>query len=372
MGSVHIGIGHDNDAMITELVDIELIRADTGTQCRNQGRDLLGRKHFLVSGFFDVQHLAAQRQDRLEFAVSSLFCRTARRIPFDEIQFTHGRIFFLTVGQFCGKAKSIQNTFPACQFTCLACRFTGTGGLDDFRANDFCVVRLFLQEVGQGFRDDFLDRATDFGRDQLVFRLGAEFRFRDFYRKHTGESLTHIVAGNVNLGFFGQLVFLDVAVDNACHRGTQAGQMGTAITLRNIVRETKHLFVVRIVPLHRNIDVNRCSQLGHPFAGCLKNRRVQDAFAAIDIFDESARAAFVGKNFFLAGTLVGQANTDAIVQKRQFTDSSGENFKIVGSGQNWTRVPCLSDTPTILIGEHSTPLIISTELFCGSPCANSM
>ena len=46
--------------------------------------------------------------------------------------------------------------------------------------------------------------------------------------------------------------------------------------------------------------------------------------------------------------------------------------KMVASGQNWTRVPCLSDFPTTLIGVHSMPLMISTVEFWGWPWLKSM
>ena len=45
------------------------------------------------------------------------------------------------------------------------------------------------------------------------------------------------------LAFFGELMFFDVLVDDARHRGAQAGQVGAAVALRNVVGEAQHLFV---------------------------------------------------------------------------------------------------------------------------------
>jgi hypothetical protein len=51
-----------------------------------------------------------------------------------------------------------------------------------------------------------------------------------------------------------RFVFLDVLVDDARHRRAQAGQVGAAVLLRDVVGEAQHLFLVAVVPLHGDFD----------------------------------------------------------------------------------------------------------------------
>ena len=85
--AVHVGIGHDDDAVVTQFFGVELFFADACAQCGNQGGDLLAGEHFFKTGFFDVQDFAFERQNGLEFTVAALFGRTAGGIALDQIKF---------------------------------------------------------------------------------------------------------------------------------------------------------------------------------------------------------------------------------------------------------------------------------------------
>ena len=99
MTAVDIRIGHDHDFVITAFVGVEVITADTGAESRYHGADFRRIEHFVETGAFNVQNFTAQRQNRLGFAVASLFCGTARRISLDDKNFRQSWIFFLTIGQ---------------------------------------------------------------------------------------------------------------------------------------------------------------------------------------------------------------------------------------------------------------------------------
>ena len=72
MGAVHVGIGHQNNAVIAQLVGVVIVLADAGTQGSDQRGDFLRRHQFVEAGFFNVQNLALERQDGLELAVAPL------------------------------------------------------------------------------------------------------------------------------------------------------------------------------------------------------------------------------------------------------------------------------------------------------------
>ncbi|CWO13033.1 Uncharacterised protein [Neisseria meningitidis] len=87
MRAVHVGIGHDNDAVVTQLLGIEFFLADARAQRGNQSGYFLTGEHFFKARLFNVQNLALKRQNRLEFAVAPLHGGTACRIALDQIKF---------------------------------------------------------------------------------------------------------------------------------------------------------------------------------------------------------------------------------------------------------------------------------------------
>src|SRR5262249_61037532 len=110
MGAVDIGVGHDDDLVIAQLVWVELVASDTGAERRDQRADLLGRQHLVKAYGLDVEDLAAQREDGLELAVAALLRAAAGRIALDDEQFGLGRIALLTVGKLArerGDAKRV-------------------------------------------------------------------------------------------------------------------------------------------------------------------------------------------------------------------------------------------------------------------------
>jgi hypothetical protein len=99
MGAVDIGIGHDDDLVIAQLVGVELVLADTGAKRRDQRADFLAREHLVKAGPFDIEDLASERQDRLVLARTALLGGAAGGIALDQEQFRLGRIALGAIGQ---------------------------------------------------------------------------------------------------------------------------------------------------------------------------------------------------------------------------------------------------------------------------------
>ena len=57
MAAVDIGIGHDDDLVIPELVEVEFV-ADAGAERRDDGLELVVAVDLVGPGLFHVQHLA--------------------------------------------------------------------------------------------------------------------------------------------------------------------------------------------------------------------------------------------------------------------------------------------------------------------------
>src|SRR5690606_34160340 len=324
VGAVHVRVGHDDDAVVAQFVDVE-IRTDAGAQGGDQGSDLFAGQQAVKARLFDVQDLAAQRQDGLEFTVAALFGRAAGRVALDNVEFAQGGVFFLAVGQLAGQAGTLQDALAAGHFAGFAGGLAGTGGLDDLGAQGTGIVGVFEQPGLQGAADGFFDSGADLAGDELVLGLAAELGFGDLDRQHAGQALAHVVAGGVHLGLFGQLVVGDVCVQHPGHGGAQAGQVGAAVALRDVVGETQHGFGVAVVPLHGDLDADgHAAGLGFGRHG--KDVFVQDGLGAVDVLDKALDPAQKGQVLVLAGDFVHQADFHAVVQEGQLAQAPGQDL----------------------------------------------
>src|SRR5918999_3577873 len=56
--AVDIRVGHDDDLVVADLLDVELLAADTGAERGDQGADLRRTQHLVKARALDVQDLA--------------------------------------------------------------------------------------------------------------------------------------------------------------------------------------------------------------------------------------------------------------------------------------------------------------------------
>ena len=84
--AVHVRVGHDDDAVVAQLVGVVFVLADAGAERGDQRGDFLRRDQLVETRFFDVQDFAFQRQDRLEFAIAALLGGAAGGIALDQIK----------------------------------------------------------------------------------------------------------------------------------------------------------------------------------------------------------------------------------------------------------------------------------------------
>ncbi len=338
--AVHVGVGHDDDAVVAQLGDVEVVAAgappglaDAGAQGRDQRENFIAGQQLFVAGLFHVQNLAAQRQDGLKFAVAALFGRAPGGVALDDVDLAHRRVFFLAVGQLAGQAHAVEHALAARQVAGLAGGFAGAGGLDDLAADDLGVARALLQVVGEQLAHDVFHRRAHFARHQLVLGLAAELGLRHLHAQNAAQAFAHVVAGDFDLGLPGEVVFVDVLVDDARHRGAQAGEVGAAVALRDVVGEAQYLLAVAAVPLHGDFHADvragdAAVSFGRALAGSIERVRVQHGLALVDELDKAAHAAGAGEIVFLARPLVLQADAHTIVQEREFAQALGQNLVV--------------------------------------------
>src|SRR5919106_2495087 len=88
--AVDIRVGHDDDLVVADLLDIELLAADAGAERGDQGADLRRTQHLVKARALDVQDFALNGQDCLKAPVTPLLGGAARRIPLDDEKFGQG------------------------------------------------------------------------------------------------------------------------------------------------------------------------------------------------------------------------------------------------------------------------------------------
>ena len=148
--SVHVSIGHDYDAVITQFGNIEIFihaAADGG----KHGADFVIFQNFIQTGFFHVQKFTADRQDGLELAVPALFGGAACRVPFYDVHFAVFGVAVRTFSQFAGQAETIQHAFALHQFAGALGGFTGAGSGLAFQHHFLGDGGIFFKEGGQIF-----------------------------------------------------------------------------------------------------------------------------------------------------------------------------------------------------------------------------
>src|SRR5690606_17001432 len=100
---VDVGVGHDNNPVIAELAHVEVVRADTRTESRDERADLFEREHLIEAGLLNVKNLALEGKHRLICLIASLLRRAAGGVPLNKEKLCLFRVLVLTIREFSGK-----------------------------------------------------------------------------------------------------------------------------------------------------------------------------------------------------------------------------------------------------------------------------
>ena len=162
MGAVDVGVGHDDDLVVAQLVDVEFLAADAGAQGRDKGSDLGGTQHLVEAGALDVEDLATQWQHRLVLTVAGLLGGAAGRVTLDDEDFGLRRVALLAVGKLAGKRGDIEGTLAPRELARLARGLAGGGGLDHLGDDGARLGGMLLEPCAKLLVDEVLDHRTDF------------------------------------------------------------------------------------------------------------------------------------------------------------------------------------------------------------------
>ena len=104
MRAVHVRVGHEKDLVVAKAGGVVVV-SDAAAQRLHDGAHLFVGEHLVQPRLFDVQDLAAQRQDRLEIPVASLLGAAPRAVPLDDVQLALRGVPVRAVRELAGKVE---------------------------------------------------------------------------------------------------------------------------------------------------------------------------------------------------------------------------------------------------------------------------
>ena len=201
MRAVDVGVGHDDDAFIAQVVGVAVL-ADAAAQRQLQIGNFAIATDFFERGGCDVEDLAADWQYRLFLAVTRLLGAAARTVAFDDEQFGACRIVRRTIGELAGQANlaARRRSFA---FD-LALGFTTKPVIDLFEDEAhqrLTAFHIIGEEVVEMVAHRVFDEARCFRAGQSVLGLALELRIADEDREHQLGFVEDILCRNLH-GFF--------------------------------------------------------------------------------------------------------------------------------------------------------------------------
>src|SRR5205823_4161705 len=146
-----------DDAVVPQLRDVEVLRADAAPERSNHRLDLVAAEHLVEARLLDVQNLALERQDGLEPPIAPLLGRSAGRFALDDVQLAQRGVPFLAVRELAGQRAAVERALAPDQIAGLARRLARPRGVDRLADNSARHRGVFLEVGPQLVVDDRLD-----------------------------------------------------------------------------------------------------------------------------------------------------------------------------------------------------------------------
>src|SRR4029077_12610358 len=106
--TVRVGVHQEEDLAVAQLGEIDRL-AHAAAERRDDVLELLVGEQLLVVGLLGVEHLAAQRQDRLGAAVAALLGGAAGGLALDDEQLAVARVGGAAVGELAGEVEAVRD-----------------------------------------------------------------------------------------------------------------------------------------------------------------------------------------------------------------------------------------------------------------------
>ena len=240
VGAVHIGIRHDDDLVVAELVDVEIL-AQSRAERDDDGLELVVAVDLIGADLFDVEHFAPKRQDRLEAGVAALRGGAARAVALDDVNFGQLGVILVAVAQLIRHRRAAEGALAADGFARLArglARAVGHHRLIQNGAGDDGVL---VEELHELIRDDGVHEGAHGGVAELGLGLTLKLRVGELDGDDGGKTLAAVLAGDL-VALLDQADLETVGVEHARERGLEAGLVHTALGGVDVVGKGENVF----------------------------------------------------------------------------------------------------------------------------------
>ena len=232
MRAVDVGIGHDDDAGIAQVL-FAVLRAGAAADRLHQIGELRVGGQLVLGGGGDVEDFSAQRENGLGLAVARLLGAAAGRVALDDEQLGAFGGGVGAVGELAGQPQLLDRGL-ARDFLLGAAAQPLVGALDDEVQQLVGLQGIARQPVVERVLDRLFDDALGFGGGEAVLGLALEFRLAHEHREHHGGA-HHDVFGDDAGGALALADALGVILQAAQHRAAHAGFVGAAVLRRHRV-----------------------------------------------------------------------------------------------------------------------------------------
>ncbi len=196
VGPVHVGVGHDNDAVVTQVFQAEVI-ANAGPHGGDEGPDFVIAQHSIQMRPFRVQNLPPQGQNGLEAAIPAHLGAAAGAITLDNVKLGQAGIPFRTVGQLAGQGHRGEGVLANDQIPRFSGRFSGPGRGLAFVHDDLGFFRVGFQVDIGDIGHHRLDRIANVGIHQFDFGLTFKLRVGVLNRNDGRQPFPNIIPEKV-------------------------------------------------------------------------------------------------------------------------------------------------------------------------------
>ena len=235
MGAVDIRIGHDDDLVIAELLEVELV-ADSGAERRDDRRELVVAIDLVGPGLFHVQHLAPERQDGLEPRIASLRGGAAGGVALDDVDFGQRRVGVVAVAELVRHLSGLETGLAPDGLARLARGLACAAGRHGLVENGLADSGIFLEEHRQLLRHDRVHERPHRRIAELGLRLALKLRIRQLDGDDGGQSLADVIAAELIVVF--EIALLDaVGIQHVRQRPLEALLVHAALRRMDVVRK---------------------------------------------------------------------------------------------------------------------------------------
>ena len=191
MGTINVGIGHDDDFLISEPFNIKAI-LDSATNRGNECFYFVICHHLLDYCLFGIQDFTSEWKNGLEFAITTGFRTSSRRISLHNVKLRSMFSSFATVGKFSWKHATSKHIFSEDGFFCEFCSKSGSRSEVNFCEDFIKFFWIFCEIVFEIVVSQLFNCSTNIAISESSFGLSLKLRFRDFYRDDPIESVGYI------------------------------------------------------------------------------------------------------------------------------------------------------------------------------------